>query len=307
MSLMNALPDKNTIELVARQLGISEAFVEKDWYVTQVLSTLTKIQHPGFELVFSGGTALSKAHKLIERFSEDLDFIIVGNLEPSRKVLSVYKKNLLESLQVAGLKIKDGAIHSKNENRFFKFDIEYETLFDRSQALRSHIQIEMSSRSIQLPSVERQVFSFVAELTKQPPEVAKIRCLDPVETAADKLSALTWRVPDRDRSLPDDDPALVRHIHDLAKLKEIAVRHKKFSDLVLVCLKEDDDRPKNHAPTLGLSPKEKLERMLSLIQADAEYVREYDLFVKGVAYSAVDDTPSFEKALADIRCLIDVI
>jgi hypothetical protein len=41
---------------------------------------------------------------------------------------------------------------------------------------------------------------------------------DPVETAADKLSALAWRVHARDRASPEDDPTIIRHLHDLAAL-----------------------------------------------------------------------------------------
>ena len=35
---MNAVPDKAVIEEVALELGIDPAFVEKDWYVVQILS-----------------------------------------------------------------------------------------------------------------------------------------------------------------------------------------------------------------------------------------------------------------------------
>ena len=49
--------------------------VEKDWWVSRILETVFKMdvaQH----LVFKGGTSLSKAWKLIHRFSEDIDLAI---------------------------------------------------------------------------------------------------------------------------------------------------------------------------------------------------------------------------------------
>ena len=51
---------------------------------------------------------------------------------------------------------------------------------------------------------------------RAPAEVAEFPCVHPVETAADKLSALSWRARSRDRSRANDDPTIIRHLHDLA-------------------------------------------------------------------------------------------
>tara|TARA_R110002072_G_scaffold47597_1_gene130730 strand:- start:830 stop:1057 length:228 start_codon:yes stop_codon:yes gene_type:complete len=53
-------------------------------------------------------------------------------------------------------------------------------------------------------------------------------CLSAVETGADKLSALTWRVLKRDRSDESDDPTMVRHLHDLSALKSILEAEKEL-------------------------------------------------------------------------------
>ena len=74
---MNVLPEKSIIEEVASIKGISESFVEKDWYVTQVIKTVSEITYQDFQIIFTGGTALSKAHNLILRFSEDVDFRVI--------------------------------------------------------------------------------------------------------------------------------------------------------------------------------------------------------------------------------------
>lgn len=57
-------------------LGLDEAVIEKDYYVTQVIHTLSNIENDYFRLVFCGGTCLAKAHKLVQRMSEDVDFKI---------------------------------------------------------------------------------------------------------------------------------------------------------------------------------------------------------------------------------------
>ena len=80
------------------------------------------------------------------------------------------------------------------------------------------------------------VASFVATAPKAAPEV---------ESAADKLSALAWRILDRVRGGPYDDPSVVRHIHDLAILKDRAITNDKFSPLVLASMQADATRAKN--------------------------------------------------------------
>ena len=48
----------------------SPALVEKDWYVVKVLAAINPADVKPFRLVFSGGPALSRANRLIQRMSE---------------------------------------------------------------------------------------------------------------------------------------------------------------------------------------------------------------------------------------------
>ena len=66
------------IKFTAQKLGIQDIYVEKDYWVTVALY---EIFHSDIasQAVFKGGTALSKCHKLIERFSEDIDVVVLKN------------------------------------------------------------------------------------------------------------------------------------------------------------------------------------------------------------------------------------
>ena len=66
---------RNAYIQVAEKSGMSAFTVEKDWWVVQTLSVIFGME-VGQHLVFKGGTSLSKAWKLIERFSEDIDLAI---------------------------------------------------------------------------------------------------------------------------------------------------------------------------------------------------------------------------------------
>mgnify|MGYP006171102363 CR=1 FL=1 len=60
---------------IAAEKGMKPFAVEKDWWVSRTLEII--FQMPiAKHLVFKGGTSLSKAWKLINRFSEDIDLAI---------------------------------------------------------------------------------------------------------------------------------------------------------------------------------------------------------------------------------------
>ena len=69
---------RNDLELfkdVIRATSVAQndrdfAVIEKDYYVTMILKQLAANAPDG---VFKGGTSLSKCHKIIDRFSEDID------------------------------------------------------------------------------------------------------------------------------------------------------------------------------------------------------------------------------------------
>ncbi len=86
MSVMNRRPEKGLFEDVALLKTIAPSFIEKDWWVTQVIAVLANHTAEGFEFVFTGGTALSKAHNLIQRFSEDVDFRVIASKTPQADV-----------------------------------------------------------------------------------------------------------------------------------------------------------------------------------------------------------------------------
>jgi predicted nucleotidyltransferase component of viral defense system len=63
-------------ELASDRKGLSEKIIEKDFWVCWTLKKLFALPEIGEYLIFKGGTSLSKAYKIIERFSEDIDISI---------------------------------------------------------------------------------------------------------------------------------------------------------------------------------------------------------------------------------------
>jgi len=57
-----------------RNRGLRPAIIEKDYYVTETLRIVANTQ--GDQVIFKGGTSLSKGWNLIQRFSEDVDLFL---------------------------------------------------------------------------------------------------------------------------------------------------------------------------------------------------------------------------------------
>ena len=88
----NELSFQQAIELTAQELEIHPVFVEKDYWICQILQNQSR--HPAAEkTVWKGGTSLSKAYGLIARFSSDVDFAILGDATWS-KIMPTYKSEL---------------------------------------------------------------------------------------------------------------------------------------------------------------------------------------------------------------------
>ena len=68
----------DTLRAASQHLNIKLEFVEKDYWITLVLSRLAKSRYVD-ESVFKGGTSLSKGYNMIERFSEDVDIAIIND------------------------------------------------------------------------------------------------------------------------------------------------------------------------------------------------------------------------------------
>ena len=64
------------INKAAKEVNLSEFIIEKDYWVTYLLKNLVRSEFNN-EFVFKGGTCLSKAYNLINRFSEDIDLLML--------------------------------------------------------------------------------------------------------------------------------------------------------------------------------------------------------------------------------------
>ncbi|MEI7708442.1 MAG: nucleotidyl transferase AbiEii/AbiGii toxin family protein [Chlorobium sp.] len=290
---MNQIPPtKSAIQKVAGILvNADEAYVEKDWYVVQVLRVLNDIQTHDMQLVFGGGTSLAKAG-IIKRFSEDIDF--KATIQPSgHKYYRETRKKIIAAIVAEGLVlVSDPKVY--DESRFFSLEVDYGATFTKHSRLRTHIRIEVRFVSTQLPVVVKPVQSLFAAVKRLPAEIAAMPYVNPVEIAADKLSALAWRLFDKDER---QDKTLIRHVHDLAALEPLITSPPEFASLVEQAITFDHHRT-------DVLPEQRLQKVMNELKTP-QWEEAYQSFVQEMTFAPDNELISYTTALAACERLIE--
>ena len=105
---------RQAVQFTADQMKIPAIYVEKDYWVTYVLFTIFN-NEVGKDTVFKGGTALSKCYQMIERFSEDIDLVVLrkegetdSKLKSKLKIVSTVVDTVLPEVTIEGITHKMG-------------------------------------------------------------------------------------------------------------------------------------------------------------------------------------------------------
>ena len=305
---LKKLPNKSDIQDISLELGIDPSFIEKDWYAVQLLVLLSELQNTrDVQKVFSGGTSLSKGYGLIKRFSEDLDFILTlpKGVSLSQGQRRTYRREVVSAiLNDERFAIDESKVLRGDSHRFFKIPIQYDRVFDGS-SLRPYLQLEMTFMALKRPAEPRSIRSIVCEVAKKEPEL-EIDCVSALETAGDKLSALTWRIIVRDRQDKRDDPTLIRHLHDLAALESmITEAGDNFVSLAKISLEQDQTR-RGGGVIADMPVTSRLTNALMILKEDTLYQKEYERFVTSMSYATEDELINFEEAVQALEKIIGV-
>jgi hypothetical protein len=284
----------------------SVGLVEKDLHVVQAIAAIAAIDAAPFTLVFGGGTALARAHRIIRRMSEDVDFKIVPQPGAAvsrsilRQKLGALRDRVTQSLQTAGYAVDPANTKSRNENRYTVWHLPYTTDRGAGEGLRPTVQIEMTYAPLRQPTVMLPISSFVAEAYRRPPEVTQIPCVSVMETAAEKLVALTRRVAMELAGLSrDPDPTLVRHIYDLHMMRDL-IDPGQVAELARAIAEADAKEFRNQYPTYAADIAGETGKALKALQTDLAYRSRYDGFLVAMAYG---ERPEFDAAIGTVVAL----
>ena len=281
----------------------SPNLVEKDWYVVKALAAINAANTEPFQLVFSGGTALSRAHRLTLRMSEDIDLKIVSTEPRTRTELRKLRDDVTRALLQAGFAIDpENPAHrdSGNASRYTIYRLPYASQLSGSGALRPEIKIETAVWPLRLPSIDRSVTSFAAEAFKEPPEIPSIPCVALTETVAEKFVALTRRAgAELAEAGGPRDATLVRHIYDLHIVRE----HYEMARVIELARQIilDDVKAYGHQfPAYRDDPIAETLRAVEGLSTDSRFATAYAVFLRDMVYG---EAPDFETALHTIKML----
>ncbi len=223
------------IGVTAETIGLPQIYVEKDYWVTKALKFLSESSHVD-EVVFKGGTSLSKAYRLIDRFSEDIDLAVFAEGKGDAA-----RKKLLKGVESA---VVQGLIYLKEDERESKGSMFRKTVYryprtidgaDFGQA-SSELLVEVNAFTNPEPFESRELQSLIAEVLVKKGEVDLViqyglegffvNVLSVKRTLVEKLLGVI-------KDSYNEDPAAklsdrIRHLYDICMI----LKHDEYRDFV---------------------------------------------------------------------------
>jgi len=150
----------DTLRAAAEHLNIKLEFVEKDYWITLVLSRLAKSKYVATS-VFKGGTSLSKGYNLIERFSTDVDIAIINNMGKTGNQVRTIVRNIEKEITVDLRELKMDGVTSKG-SMFRKSVFEYAST-DKDNMLIVEVNSFANPFPYKMLSIQSFVFYFLMQ------------------------------------------------------------------------------------------------------------------------------------------------
>lgn len=272
------------------QLELDPAIVEKDYYVTQVLGILSKVTNDHTSLVFAGGTCLAKAHRIVKRMSEDIDFKFQKKPEHSQlsksnylKTLKTFRDEIISTLEKNKFSCKETVV--RNEGKYLSIQLEYASVFAPNPTLRPHLLLEFTASEISLPLQSLSLTTLIQEtLQIVDMESFTLPCISIEETAAEKWVGLTRRLAASARGHYKEDPTLVRHIYDLSTIDGKNKISQNFFSLTEKIILNDASQFRNQHPEYFLAPEKEIQYAIDILKSNPEWEKRYFHFVETMVY-----------------------
>jgi hypothetical protein len=240
---------------IASKTGMTPFAIEKDWWVSRSLEII--FQMPiAKHLVFKGGTSLSKAWKLINRFSEDIDLAI--DREFFGKAKNEWSKREITELRKKAGTYSTGDFYIEFKNEFckygdfdgVKFGVKDATDSDQdpriievyypnvipvpSEYVLPRVLIEIGCRALREPFTVKSFGSLVdehyADASFAAPEF-QVPTVNPERTFLEKMFLLHEEFHKPIEKIRVE--RLSRHLYDVYHLTKAGIAQKAIHDKVL--------------------------------------------------------------------------
>jgi len=211
------------IAFAAEHFRISQTFIEKDYWITRALQRMS--QNPNAKkVVFKGGTSLSKAYRLTNRFSEDIDIAVIDANSFSGNQLKMLIKRLAKDMaNEMEEKVVPG--ETSKGSRFYKAIYLYPNLVGLTSPTvkAGQLLIEINTYSNPYPYVRQEITSFIANY------LTAINRQDLIEEY--ELKPFSVNVLDKRRTIVEKLVSLIRFSFEEDVQKALAAKIRHFYDL----------------------------------------------------------------------------
>ncbi len=183
------------LERTSAQTEFPLRLLEKDYYITIVLSKINELSK---DLIFKGGTCLSKLYYSYYRLSEDLDFTLKLPSDNStratrRNAIKPIKEKLKAFLKNFDMSIEDIEKAGHRESTQYIFYLDYDSVvLNKKESIKLEIGLRFNPI---LPAVTKKVnHKFLHPFTKEPLfDGGSASCLSIKELVAEKMRAAATR------------------------------------------------------------------------------------------------------------------
>jgi hypothetical protein len=240
---------RNIFDETARQKALPIVSVEKDWWVVHTLDLIFSMDCAN-ALIFKGGTSLSKAWNIIERFSEDIDLALDREFlgfagELSKKEIhklryasyefltTKFTPALSEKFKAVGFTdvvVKYREVENHDQDPLI-VEIYYPRLTQQDKYLRPGVLVEIGSRSLKEPNTPRNLTTMVLELFNDRPFADKsviIPTVNPERTLLEKVFLLHEEFQRPAEKIRVE--RMSRHLYDIEKLSQTPYLQKALQN-----------------------------------------------------------------------------
>lgn len=220
---MNLHDDREVFEELiagaANELAIPTNIIEKDYYVTIALKALSeKID----DMVFKGGTSLTKCYQLLDRFSEDIDISYTAESgipgEARKKHLKRAVVDTMEELNLPIVNIDE----TRSRRQYNCYRAEYTSIYGLITILKPELVVETYVALLPFPTTKRLVDNYIYRFLRKIDrlDIAEAYNLMPFEittqtierTLVDKVFAIC------DYYMQGKTERHSRHLYDIHKI-----------------------------------------------------------------------------------------
>ncbi len=280
----------------SESMGIEAGIVEKDYFVTLFLKKIVSKQS---DIIFKGGTSLSKCYKLIKRFSEDIDLSIECVNKPTEGQRKQLKSNVISIIDEFNFDLtNDDEIRSRRD--FNRYIVDYPSVFS-SDYLKQQLIVETAVFIRSYPSKVMSASSFIYEylysngyhdiITQYDLEPFELNVQSAERTLIDKIYALC------DYYLSDKIVEHSRHIYDIYKLFDVANINDELRKLAI----EVREERKKHKTCLSAQDGVDMNSLLQEIIDKDVYKSDYESITSSLLFEKIE----YRTAIRALQTIVD--